>query len=99
MAKTLSLEEQEVTISFSRIEDYATVYSSDSTFITLMDKRVKTNPEEFSVEFETPYGKSYKFPKKYISIRCKTREISDEQREAAKVRFQNYHKSKKSKTE
>ena len=32
-------------------------------------------------------GKTYEFPKKYISIRKKSREVTEEQRQAAAERF------------
>ena len=87
MARTLSLEEQEVAINFTRTDDYATCYCSDSTFITVMDKKVKANPEEFSVIDEDIYGKTYKFPKKYVSIRTKTKVLTEEQKAAASSRL------------
>ena len=56
MPNNLSIEEQEVHITYNRIDDYAIFYASDSTFITLMDKRVTSNPSEFSIIAETDWG-------------------------------------------
>lgn len=94
MPNNLSIEEQEVHITFNRTDDYAICYTSDSTFITLMDKRVKSNPSEFSIISETDWGNTYKFPKKYVSIRSKAREMSKEQKVAAKERMVKYHQTK-----
>lgn len=92
----LSLEEQEVHITFNRTEDTARVYASDTTFQTYMDRRVKANPEEFKLIKETEDGKMYECPKKYVSMRTKTREVSEEQKQAASERFKKYHAEKNS---
>lgn len=85
----LSIEEQELHISASRDEDFATAYCSDTTWITKMDKLVAKSPDLFEVVAESDWGKTYKFPKKLISIRSSivTREMTNEQKELAAERL------------
>lgn len=80
---SLSLEEQEVHINFGRTDEYATLYTSDSTYITKMDNLVKKSPELYKIIAETSAGKTYMFPKRLISLRSSivTREYSDEQKQ------------------
>lgn len=83
----LAIEEQEVCINAVRDEDFATAYCSDRTWITKFDKLVDKSPELFEVVAETEYGKTYRFPKRLISIRSSIREMSDEQKELAAERL------------
>lgn len=85
----LAIEEQEVCINAVRDEDFATAYCSDRTWITKFDKLVDKSPELFEVVAETEYGKTYRFPKRLISIRSSivTREMTDEQKELAAERL------------
>ena len=87
----LSIEEQEVCINAMRDEDFATAYCSDRTWITKMDKLVEKSPDLFKVISETDYGKTYKFPKRLISIRSTivTREMTEEQKQLAAERMRN----------
>lgn len=79
---SLSIAEQEIHISAGRDEEYAEAYCSDSTWITKMDKLVTKSPELFTVVKEDDVSKTYRFPKRLISIRSSivTREYTDEQR-------------------
>ena len=88
---TLSIEEQEVCINAMRDEEFATAYCSDRTWITKFDKLVEKSPDLFEVIAETDYGKTYKFPKRLISIRSSivTREMTDEQKQLAADRLRN----------
>ena len=87
----LSIEEQEFCINAMRDEDFATAYCSDRTWITKMDKLVEKSPNLFEVVAETDYGKTYKFPKRLISIRSSivTREMTEEQKQLAAERMRN----------
>lgn len=87
----LSIEEQEISIIASRDEEYATMYCSDNTWITKMDKLVIKSPNLFKVINQNDISKTYRFPKRLISIRSSIRELSDEQRQAAAMRMRNYH--------
>ena len=88
---SLSLSEQELCINAVRDEDFATAYCSDITWITKFDKLVAKSPDLFEVVAETECGKTYRFPKRLISIRSSivTREMSDEQKELASERLKN----------
>ena len=93
---TLSIEEQEVCINAMRDEDFAIAYCSDRTWITKMDKLVEKSPNLFEVIAETDYGKTYRFPKRLISIRSSivSREMTDEQKQLAADRLRNAREQK-----
>ncbi len=90
----LSIEEQELHISASRNEQCATAYCSDRTWITRFDRLVTKSPDLFEVIAETDCGKTYKFPKRLISIRSVIKELSEEQKQAASERMRTYHLTK-----
>lgn len=87
----LSIEEQELCINAMRDEEFATAYCSDRTWMTKFDKLVEKSPDLFEVIAETDYGKTYKFPKRLISIRSSivTRELTEEQKQLAAERMRN----------
>lgn len=93
----LSIEEQEFCINAMRDEEFATIYCSDRTWITKMDNLVEKSPNLFEVIAETDYGKTYKFPKRLISIRSSivTREMTDEQKQLAADRLRNARELKR----
>ena len=92
----LSIEEQEICINAMRDEDFATVYCSDRTWITKFDRLVEKSPDLFKVIAETDCGKTYKFPKRLISIRSSivTRELTEEQKQLAAERLRNAREQK-----
>ena len=92
----LSIEEQELCINAMRDDDFATAYCSDRTWITKFDKLVEKSPDLFEVVAETEYGKTYKFPKRLISIRSTivVREMTDEQKQLATERLKNAREQK-----
>lgn len=85
----LGIEEQELCINAMRNEDFATVYCSDRTWITKFDRLVEKSPDLFEVISQTEYGKTYRFPKRLISIRSSivTREMTEEQKQLAAKRL------------
>lgn len=93
---TLSIEEQEICINAMRDEEFATAYCSDRTWMTKFDKLVEKSPDLFEVVAETDYGKTYKFPKRLISIRSSivTREMTEEQKQLAAQRLKNAREQK-----
>ena len=72
---SIILQEQETVVNFGRTDDYAIIYTSDSTQMTKLDKKVKENSDVWSVVEEIKdrqgnlVGKKYKAPKKLISFR------------------------------
>jgi hypothetical protein len=88
---SLSIEEQELNINASRDEEFATAYCSDRTWITKFDRLVAKSPTLFEVIAETEDSKTYRFPKRLISIRSTIREMSDEQKAIASDRFKKMH--------
>lgn len=99
----LNISEQETTISFTRDNDICTVYTSDSTVMTKLDKLVESgNSPHWKLKEEHRFsngglvGKTYETHKRLISFRSNiaTREISEEQKEAASERFKQMWKDK-----
>lgn len=88
----IPVTEQETVIQFSRDSDEASVWTSDSTMITKLDKlvdyknwyRVKTEKIDSEV-----IAKEYKTNKRLISFRAKKTErtMTDEQRQALSERL------------
>lgn len=93
---SLSINEQELCINAMRDEEFATAYCSDTTWINKFDKLVERSPDLFEVVAETEYGKTYKFPKRLISIRSSIvkREMSEEQKQLAAERLINARERK-----
>lgn len=97
LSNSVSISEQEVSINFMRDEDFATIYTSDTTYMTKLDKLCKTSHDMYSLIADTGRGKTYRVEDKtLISFRAKKRELSEEQRIAAGERMKKYHDSKKS---
>lgn len=70
----VELSEQETIINIMRTEDRAEIYTSDSTMITKLDRKVKENPGIWKIlEENTVSGKivskTYGCPKKLVSLR------------------------------
>lgn len=87
---SVSIAEQEVCINWMRDEDFATIYTSDTTQMTRLDKLCKNSPDMYSLIEDTGRGKTYRVEDKWlISFRSKKREMTDEAREAASQRFKD----------
>lgn len=102
----ISTDEQETVINFGRNDETVTCWTSDSTWMTKMDKLIEKNPEEFKcTKEETIDGqvvqKRYEFPKKYVSIRSKSvkRELTKEQRQEYVERAKKMVEAKKRKAQ
>ena len=92
---SVPIYEQEVCINMMRDEKTATIYTSDSTYITKLDKLCTSSPDMYSVIEETKCGKTYLLQDKtLVSFRAKKKELSDEQRQAAGERMRKYQASK-----
>lgn len=95
LSNSVSVLEQEVCINFMRDEDFATIYTSDTTYMTKLDKLCKTSPDMYSLIADTGRGKTYRVEDKtLISFRAKKRELSEEQKIAAGERMRKYQASK-----
>ena len=95
LSNSVSVLEQEVCINFMRDEDFATIYTSDTTYMTKLDKLCKTSPDMYSLIADTGRGKTYRVEDKtQISFRAKKRELSEEQKIAAGERMRKYQASK-----
>lgn len=96
LSNSVSISEQEVSIKFMRDEDFATIYTSDTTYMTKLDKLCKISPDMYSLIADTGRGKTYRVEDKtLISFRAKKKELSEEQKIAAGERMRQYHENKK----
>lgn len=94
---TVSIEEQEICINAMRDEKFATIYASDSTYITKLDKLCKESPDMYSLIEDTGRGKKYLLKDKtLISFRAKktTRVMTDEQKKASAERLRKARENK-----
>ena len=99
----LNISEQETSVSFMRDSNICTVYTSDTTVMTKLDKLVESDKsphwklkEEHRLQNGELVGKTYETHKRLISFRANisTREMSEEQREAASERFRQMWKDR-----
>lgn len=81
--------EQETCINFWRDSDLASVYTSDATIMTKLDKQVKNNPDYWRLISDDGVGKTYETTKDLISFRARKTErvMTEEQRKAAAERL------------
>ena len=95
--ESLPIYEQEVSVNWMRDEDFATIYASDSTTITRLDKLCKSSPDMYQLIAQTSVSKTYRCNDKgMISFRSKKREMTDEQKQAAGERMRKYQESLRS---
>ena len=87
---SVSIEDQEICINAMRDEKFATIYASDSTYITKLDKLCKESHGMYSLIEDTGRGKD----KTLISFRAKKRELTDEQKKQAAERMRKYQANK-----
>lgn len=84
----LMIEEQETHINFSRNDERAVVYTSDTTTMTKLNKLIALPETEWKLENESKLktgeviGRTYSCPVSFISFRSKrpSRQFTDEQR-------------------
>lgn len=94
---TLSIEEQETHINWSRGDTRARIYVSDVTVMTKLDKLVAAENSEWKLDKEyrekdgRVTGKFYSCPVGFISFRSKrvTQDLTEEQRGALSERMRN----------
>lgn len=99
-----SLEERETHISFGRLDTVASVYTSDDTVMTKLDKFVKQDTGWELKSTATCGGdlvsKTYECPVEFISFRSKKtegRKMTEEQRAEAAERLRQYRQSQNQK--
>lgn len=93
----LMIEEQETHINFSRGDERAKIYTSDTTTMTKLNKLVELQGTEWRLEGVTKLksgeiiGRTYSCPVSLISFRKKRvqRKLSEEQRQKIASRFRN----------
>lgn len=83
---TISRQEQETIVKYNAAEQAATVYTRDKTVMRRLDALVIDFPDYYRLIGETDIDKTYEMPKSFVSYR-KPRRLSNEQREAARVRL------------
>ena len=72
---SISVDEQETSIGYMRSGEYMYIYTSDSTQMTLLDKKVKNYPESWSIKEVLKdrdgniVGKRYVANKKLLTFR------------------------------
>lgn len=87
----LTRYEQETIINFNAGDQTATLYTRDPAIIRKVDSLVIEYPDTFKCIGETDIDKTYEMPKSVVTYR-KPRRLSEEQREAARLRAKQLKK-------
>lgn len=84
-------DEQETIINIdpAQISDRCTVYTTIPADIRRMWRLYENNPDDVILVHDDKYGSEFSIPRKWVVIR-KPRQVSEEQRLAAKERFAKY---------
>lgn len=94
---TVPIFEQETSVLYMRDEDFAMIYTSDTTQMTRLDKLCDNSPTLYEIIEDTGRGKRYRCnDKSLISFRSKKRELTEEQKIKAGERMRKYQESKRS---
>lgn len=100
----LAISEQETTVSFSRDNNICTVYTTDSTVMTRLDKLAESDKaprwrikKEHRLRNGELVGKTYETHKRLISFRADitSRDMTEEQKEAAAERMKEWQERKR----
>jgi len=92
--KTVSLDEQETSISLSPQDQNAVVYSCEPAVIRRLYSYAAENPQ-CVITRDDGYGVICEMPKEWVIYRPrKKRQLSDEQKQAAAERFHRYREQK-----
>ena len=76
----LTRHEKETSINMNDLDHTAEMYTCQSKMIRKLDKLCSKYPDDFECIRHDQYSKTYRFYKKYVSIRA-PRVISDEHKE------------------
>ena len=87
----LTRYEQETIINFNAGDQTATIYTRDPAVMRKVDALVIEYPDTFKCIGETDIDKTYEMPKSAVSYR-KPRRISEEQRDAKRVRMKHINR-------
>lgn len=87
-------DEQETVIQFDRNSDTCTVYTTDSTMMTKLDKKYKRVKQDYANK--KPIAAYYEFDKKLLSFRSKrkTMTMNEEQKKASAKRLKKLRKTR-----
>ena len=88
----LTRYEQETIINYNAEEKTATLYTRDPAVMRKVDALVTDYPDTFKCIGETDIDKTYEMPKSVVTYR-KPRNLSKEQREAARERINIINKN------
>lgn len=90
----LTREEQEVIITMSAVDNLAEVYVADPVYMRRLDKLVEKDPNSYKVKSRNVYSATYTMPKKLLKfwVQREPRELTEEQRIAARERLKKYKK-------
>lgn len=100
----LSTKEQETNINYGRDNDLATIYTTDLTTMTRLDKLAENDDAPLwklikihRLSDGTVVGKTYQTHKRLISFRAglASRTMSEDQKTAAAERMKEWHERKK----
>ena len=89
----LTRYEQETIINFNAQDQMATLYTRDPAVMRKVDALVTEYPDTFKCIGETDTDKTYEMPKSVVTYR-KPRRLSDEQREAVRIRIESINNRK-----
>lgn len=92
---SIPVQEQETTISFTRTEDTVRIWTNDTTVMTKLDKLADdpdspwtcTKTGHLRNDPDSVADKEYEGPKSLLGFRRAHREMTEEQKEAARERF------------
>jgi hypothetical protein len=76
----LTKYEKETSINMNDLDHTAEMYTCQSKMIKKLDKLCSKYPDDFKCIDQDEYSKTYRFDKKYVSVRA-PRVISDEHKE------------------
>lgn len=88
----LSKYEQETIINFNAAEKTAEVYTADHNVINKLDKLVVKYPEQYKVQTQDEYSKTYLISSKKLIAFKKPLILTDEQKEERRKRLNNIRK-------
>lgn len=94
--KSVSLEEQETSISLSPLDKFAEVYSCEPTVVKRLYKYAEEHPDVCRITMDDGYGVTCEMPKEWIKYKpVAKRVMSEEQRAVTAARLRAMAEAKK----